>query len=320
MKKLKKCIVTGGAGFIGSHLCDSLVEKDYEVFCLDNLITGSERNILHLKRNPLFHFLNFDIIKPFPKKIERLLEKPDYIYHLASPASPPMYRKYSVETLLVNSIGTHHLLELASNYNCRFLLASTSAIYGNPLIHPQKEDYYVNVNSVGTRACYDEGKRFAEAITMEYIRKFKLRGRIIRIFNTYGPRMEVEDGRVVSNFINQALAGRTITVYGKGRQTRSFCYISDMVRGIILVMEKEGIDGEVINLGNPDEKNIEEIGKIILKHTGSKSTISKDFEIDKDDPERRKPDISKAAKLLNWSPGVSLANGLIATISYFKGL
>ena len=320
MKKLKKCIVTGGAGFIGSHLCDSLVEKDYEVFCLDNLITGSKRNILHLKRNPLFHFLNFDIIKPFPKKIERLLEKPDYIYHLASPASPPMYRKYSVETLLVNSIGTHHLLELASNYNCRFLLASTSEIYGNPLIHPQKEDYYVNVNSVGTRACYDEGKRFAEAITMEYIRKFKLRGRIIRIFNTYGPRMEVEDGRVVSNFINQALAGRTLTVYGKGRQTRSFCYISDMVRGIILVMEKEGIDGEVINLGNPDEKSIEEIGKIILKHTGSKSTISKDFEIDKDDPERRKPDISKAAKLLNWSPGVSLANGLIATISYFKGL
>lgn len=320
MKKLQKCIVTGGAGFIGSHLCDSLVNKGLEVFCLDNLITGNERNIKHLKENPHFHFSYCDICKPFSPKLLSFTENTDFIYHLASPASPPMYRKYSIETLLVNSIGTYQMLELAKKYNAQFLLASTSEVYGNPTEHPQKENYYGNVNSVGTRACYDEGKRFSEAITMEFTRKFKLKGRIIRIFNTYGPRMEVQDGRVVSNFINQAIAGNPLTVYGAGDQTRSFCYISDMIAGIILVMEKEGIDGEVINLGNPQEKSITEIGKIILKLTKSNSEISRNLEIDKDDPERRKPDISKARHLLLWNPLVSLEEGLIKTIKYFKEL
>ncbi len=320
MKKLTKCIVTGGAGFIGSHLCDVLIAKGYEVICVDNLITGSVENIIHLKDNPYFHFICHDITKPFPSNSKFLILNSKFIYHLASPASPPQYRKYSIETLMVNSIGAKNLLDLAIKYNSTFLLASTSEIYGNPLIHPQTENYYGNVNTLGLRSCYDESKRFAETITMEYNRKFSIDTRIVRIFNTYGPRMQKDDGRVVSNFINQAIENIPLTVYGDGIQTRSFCYITDMINGIFSAMETKGLNGEVINLGNPDEKTVIEIGNLILKLTGSSSKLSKVSDIYMDDPDRRKPDITKANKLLKWYPKISLANGLRETIEYFKNL
>lgn len=320
MKKLIKCIVTGGAGFIGSHLCDELIKKGYEVFCIDNLLTGSEKNIIHLKYNPYFHFILHDITKPFPPDSEFSIPNSKFIYHLASPASPVQYRKYSLETLMVNSIGTKNMLDIARQNNSRFLLASTSEIYGNPLKHPQKETYYGNVNTVGPRSCYDEAKRFAEAITMEYIRKFDINGRIIRIFNTYGPRMQEDDGRVVSNFITQAITHKPLTIYGDGNQTRSFCYVSDMVIGLISAMEEDNTKAEVINLGNPDEQTINDIGKLILKLTGSKSQLTKATDKHIDDPDKRKPDISKANKLLDWYPTVSLINGLKDTISYFQNI
>ncbi len=320
MKKLTKCIVTGGAGFIGSHLTDKLISNDYEVYAIDNLLTGDERNIRHLQDNPLFHFIRHDIINPIPNAILDNFRNLDCIYHLASPASPPQYRKYSIETLMVNSIGTKNLLDLALRFRSRFLLASTSEIYGNPRIHPQTESYYGNVNTLGIRACYDEAKRFAEAITMEYCRKFSTDTRIVRIFNTYGPRMQKDDGRVVSNFINQAIENVPLTVYGDGLQTRSFCYITDMINGIISAMETKGLNSEVINLGNPDEKTVIEIGNLILKLTGSSSKFSRVSDKYMDDPDRRKPDITKANKLLKWYPKISLANGLKETIQYFKDL
>lgn len=320
MKKLTKCIVTGGAGFIGSHLTDELIGNDNEVYSIDNLLTGDERNIVHLQNNPLFHFIRHDVIHPLPGAILNKFGKIDCIYHLASPASPPQYRKYAIETLMVNSIGTKNLLDLAKKYNSTFLLASTSEIYGNPLVHPQTEGYYGNVNTLGIRACYDEAKRFSEAITMEYSRKFSLDIRIVRIFNTYGPRMQKDDGRVVSNFINQAIENIPLTVYGDGLQTRSFCYVTDMIKGIILAMETEGLNGEVINLGNPDEKTVIEIGNLILKLTGSSSKLKKVSEKYMDDPDRRKPDIAKANKFLKWYPKILLEDGLKETIQYFKNL
>lgn len=307
-------LVTGGAGFIGSHLCDALIERGEHVLCVDNLVTGDKKNISHLLPHPNFTFIEADVVKSFSHDLDHI----DYIYHLASPASPPQYRRLAIETLLVNSIGTYQMLEFAQRQNAFFLLASTSEIYGNPLEHPQTESYYGNVNPVGVRACYDEGKRFAEAITMEYVRKYRLKARIIRIFNTYGPRMQRDDGRVVSNFINQAISCKSLTIYGDGSQTRSFCYISDMVTGIISVMKKKGIDGEVINLGNPDEQTIEEIGKRILMMTKSSSQLIKTQKKQTDDPERRKPNIAKAQKLLGWSPCVTLQEGLQQTIGYFK--
>lgn len=315
-----KCLVTGGAGFIGSHLCDVLIDKGYEVFCIDNLITGSKNNIIHLLNNPRFHFILRDIIKPFSSNINHQLSTINYLYHLASPASPPQYRKYSIETMLVNSLGTYNMLELAKKGNSVFLLASTSEVYGNPLTHPQKENYYGNVNPTGMRACYDESKRFAEAITMEYVRKFKLQGRIVRIFNTYGPRMQPTDGRVVSNFVTQAIGGKPLTMYGDGNQTRSFCYISDMVSGLVAAGEKKGINGEVINLGNPQELTIKRIGEIILSLVGSSSQLVSSKKKEIDDPQMRKPDISKAKQLLGWQPSVSLDLGLKETIKYFKNL
>lgn len=309
-------LVTGGAGFIGSHLCDALIEAGERVLCVDNLVTGSKKNISHLLSHSSFTFIEADVVKPFSHGPGHI----DYIYHLASAASPPQYRRLAIETLLVNSIGTYRMLELAKRQNAFFLLASTSEVYGNPKEHPQTESYFGNVNPVGVRACYDEGKRFAEAITMEYVRKHHLKARIIRIFNTYGPRMHRDDGRVVSNFINQAVRGKPLTVYGDGSQTRSFCYISDMVTGIVSAMEKEGIDGEVINLGNPDEQTITGIGKHILMLTKSSSQLVTTEEKQADDPERRKPDISKAQKLLGWYPRVSLSEGLQKTIDYFKSI
>ena len=319
MKTLNVCLVTGGAGFIGSHLCDFLISKGDEVFCVDNLITGSKKNILHLIQNPRFHFLLHDITRSFPKTISYQLSTINYLYHLASPASPPQYRKYAIETLLTNSVGTYHMLELAKHTKARFLLASTSEVYGDPQKHPQKESYFGNVNPIGVRACYDEGKRFAEAITMEYVRKYALDARIARIFNTYGPRMQRDDGRVISNFINQAILDKPLTMYGDGLQTRSFCYVSDMTTGLISAMEKKNTKGVVVNLGYPKEHKIKDIAQLILQLTLSSSTI-RSVDKPEDDPHRRKPDISKAKNLLDWEPKVPLEKGVKKTIDYFRNL
>ncbi|MCX8092679.1 MAG: SDR family oxidoreductase [Candidatus Goldbacteria bacterium] len=308
----KITLVTGGAGFIGSHLCEALISKGYRVICIDNLRTGKLSNLQLILKNNNFKFIKHDVIKPLELK-----EKIDYIFHLASYASPPYYQKYSIETLLTNANGTYNILEIARKYKARFLLASTSEVYGDPKIHPQKEDYWGNVNPVGKRSCYDEAKRFAEALTMEYNRKYGLDVRIIRIFNTYGPRLQKDDGRVISNFIYQALNNLPITVYGKGSQTRSFCYISDMVEGLIKAMFMKEAKNQIINLGNPDEFTIKQAAIIIKNMIGSKSKIIY-RPLPEDDPVRRKPDITKAKKILNWVPKVKLKEGLEKTIEWFK--
>lgn len=317
MKTVIKSLVTGGAGFIGSHLCDALIVSGQEVFCIDNLLTGSKENITHLISNPRFHFFNFDIIKPLPESLVKTLADIQNIYHLASPASPPQYSKYSIETLLVNSVGTYRMLKLAKTCRAKFLLASTSEVYGDPSQHPQKETYFGNVNPTGVRACYDEGKRFAEAITMEYVRKFHMNARIIRIFNTYGPKMQPYDGRVIVNFINQAISGVPLTIYGDGLQTRSFCYISDIVSGLIAAMESDKAEGEVINMGYPEEHTVKEIAEIILRLIRTQSKVVQERKKE-DDPKRRRPDISKAKKLLGWQPKVMLSEGLKETIRYYQ--
>jgi nucleoside-diphosphate-sugar epimerase len=259
-----------------------------------------------------FGFKKHDIRKPL-----KINEKVDYVFHLASYASPPYYQKYSIETLMTNSLGTFNVLEFAKTKKARYLITSTSETYGDPLEHPQKETYWGNVNPVGIRSCYDEAKRFSEALTMEFVRKYNLDARIIRIFNTYGPRLQKDDGRVISNFINQALHNKPMTIYGDGSQTRSFCYVSDMVRGLILAMLKPGIKGEVINLGNPVEFTVKEAALIIRKMTCSKSKIIRK-PLPKDDPTRRKPDISKAKKIIGWTPDVKLTDGLVKTIMWFR--
>ncbi|MBI5465065.1 SDR family oxidoreductase [Candidatus Gottesmanbacteria bacterium] len=312
-----KCLVAGGAGFIGSHLCEALLSKGDEVFCLDNFITGSKKNIEHLENNPKFHLIEWDVIKPLDSAISHQLSAISSIYHLASPASPVQYQKYPIETLLANSLGTHHLLELAKEYGAKFLYASSSEIYGNPQQHPQTESYWGNVNPIGVRSCYDEGKRFGEAMMMAYVRKYDLDGRIGRIFNTYGPRMEKNDGRVISNFVNQAIEGKPFTVYGDGTQTRSFCFISDMIGGLITLMEKEKARGEVFNLGNPEEHTILEIAKIVKKLAASTSEI-KFTDLPEDDPTRRCPDITRAKQILGWQPKITLEEGLKKTIVYFR--
>ncbi|OGG21577.1 NAD-dependent dehydratase [Candidatus Gottesmanbacteria bacterium RIFCSPHIGHO2_02_FULL_40_13] len=314
-----KCLITGGAGFIGSHLCDSMISKGYEVYCLDNLSTGDRRNIAHLLSHKNFHFSKLDLTSPLPADFTDNFNKLDFIYHLASPASPPHYQRLAIETLMVNSYGTYQILNLAKKFNSRFLLASTSEVYGDPLVHPQKESYYGNVNPHGVRACYDEAKRFAEAITMEYYRKFRLDARISRIFNTYGPRMSVTDGRVISNFITQALSGKKLTIYGDGMQTRSFSYISDLIDGLIKFMEIPDLQSEVINLGYPEEHTVNEIAHSIQNLTKTKNEIVY-LEKKSDDPVRRKPDITKAKKLLNWQPHTGLHHGLLETIAYFQNL
>jgi dTDP-glucose 4,6-dehydratase len=306
-----KILVAGGAGFIGSHLCASLLKLNHQVFCLDNLITGREENIAELKENRQFIFIKEDICSlTFSQKI-------DYIFNLASPASPVDYQKYPIETLLVNSLGTKNLLQLALKNQAAFLLASTSEVYGDPAEHPQKEDYWGNVNPIGPRSCYDEAKRFAEALTMAYFRKHQTKIRIVRIFNTYGPKMKRNDGRVVSNFINQALIQKPLTVYGQGQQTRSFCYVSDMVDGLIKIMFSDQTVGQVINLGNPDERQIIEFAKLIKILTKSSSEIKYE-NLPEDDPARRCPDITRARKIVNWEPKIKLEDGLNQTISYFK--
>ncbi|MEM2619375.1 MAG: UDP-glucuronic acid decarboxylase family protein [Candidatus Hadarchaeales archaeon] len=308
---METVLVTGGAGFIGSWLCDLLVERGYRVICLDNLSSGNRENISHLLPNPNFHFLKGDVIGP-PE-----IPEVDYIFHMASRASPVDFKEYSLEILLANSIGTKNMLEIAQKNNARFLLASSSEVYGNPLQHPQREDYWGNVNPIGIRAPYDESKRFAEALSMAFHRRYNLDVRIARIFNTYGPRMRQDDGRVIPTFITQALRGDQITVYGDGSQTRSFCYVSDLVDGLTRLMFKDGLSGEVFNLGNPHEISILEVAKLIKKLTNSTSEIT--FRpLPKDDPVRRRPDISKARELLGWVPKTELENGLRETIRYFE--
>jgi len=305
-----RIVVTGGAGFLGSHLCDFLINKGHNVICIDDLITGNTDNISHLLGNEKFKFIHHDVTNYI--FIEGKL---DAILHFASPSSPIDYQELPIQTLKVGSLGTHKALGLAREKKARFLLASSSEIYGDPLVHPQKEDYYGNVNSVGPRGVYDEAKRFAEAMTMAYHYAHKIDTKIARIFNTYGPRMRKYDGRVVPTFINQALEGKPLTVFGDGKQTRSFCYVSDMVEGIYRLLLSD--INEPINLGNPQEMTINDFAKLLLKLTKSKSKIVyKPLPVD--DPKIRQPDITKAKKLLKWSPEVSLEEGLQETIEYFQ--
>jgi len=306
----KTVVITGGAGFIGSHLCDRLIKADFKVICLDNLITGKLGNIKHLLKDKNFKFTKRNVTKYIDIK-----GKVDYILHFASPASPEDYLKFPIQTLKVGSLGTHNALGLAKEKKAKFMLASTSEVYGDPLVHPQSEAYWGHVNSVGVRGCYDEAKRFAEAITMAYHRVHKIDTRIVRIFNTYGERMRINDGRVIPNFIYQALHNKSITVYGKGRQTRSFCYISDLIDGIYKLMPSSM--NEPINLGNPHEFTILELARLLITLTGTKSNIV--FKpLPQDDPRQRQPNISKAKSLLNWLPKIELEEGLKRTIEWFN--
>ncbi|MBN2454249.1 SDR family oxidoreductase [Candidatus Woesearchaeota archaeon] len=303
-------LVTGGAGFIGSHLCDFLIKKGYRVICVDNFLTGSESNIAQLKENPLFKLINHDITKQL--KIEGEV---DYVLHLASAASPIDYLKYPIQTLKVGSLGTHNALGIAKLKRAVFLLASTSEVYGDPKVHPQPETYWGNVNPVGPRGVYDEAKRFAEAITMAYRKVHSMDTKIARIFNTYGPRMRKKDGRVVPNFIMQAINNEPLTVYGEGLQTRSFCYITDMIDGIYKLMLSSVT--EPVNLGNPEEYSILDFAKKIIRLTESTSEITYE-PLPTDDPKTRQPDITKAKKLLHWEPKVSVDDGLRKTIEWFR--
>ncbi len=313
-------LVAGGAGFIGSHLCENLLNSGHKVIVVDNLITGEKTNLSKLLSNSSFEFIEKDITKDLSDITDKL-KGVEYIFHMASPASPNRksarsYISFPIETLMVNSLGTYNLLNLAKEQSAKFLFASSSEVYGDPSVSPQPETYFGNVNPNGVRSVYDEGKRFGEALTMGFVRKHSTDARIIRIFNTYGPKMQKDDGRVVSNFINQAITAAPITVYGDGSQTRSLCFISDLVDGIIKAMFT-GAKGEVFNLGNPNEKTILEVAKMIKEMTGSNSEIT--FEqLPQDDPKKRNPDISKANNLLSWSPNVSLEEGLSKTIEYFK--
>jgi len=307
-----RALVTGGAGFLGSHLCDRLLQKGYDVLCVDNFYTGTKRNIVHLLSNPSFELLRHDVTFP-------LFVEVDEIYNLACPASPIHYQNDPVQTTKVNVHGSINMLGLAKRVKATILQASTSEVYGNPSIHPQVESYWGNVNPIGPRACYDEGKRCAETLFFDYHRQHGLEIKVARLFNTYGPRMHPNDGRVVSNFIVQALQGNPITIYGDGSQTRSFCYVDDMVEALIRLMQSpKGFTGPV-NLGNPEEFTVLELAQFIIKRTGSKSKIIRK-DLPKDDPERRKPDISLAKSTLDWSPKVQLEEGITKTIGFFEDL
>lgn len=304
-------LFAGGAGFLGSHFCDLLINKGHRVFCIDNLITGKRENLKHLLNNKNFKFKKIDIDKKFS-----IAEKFDCIIDFASIASPIFYYKYKIETLLVGSYGTYNLLELARKNKAKFLFTSTSEVYGDPSVNPQKETYWGNVNPIGKRSMYDESKRFSEALIMNYHRTYGIDIRIVRIFNTYGPRMNANDGRVVPQFINQALNNKPVTVFGKGTQTRSLCYVSDLIDGIYkLLLSKEQTP---VNIGNPNEMTVKEIAQTIIKLTNSKSKIIYK-PLPEDDPKKRRPDISKAKKILKWQPKVDLNKGLLETIEYFKG-
>lgn len=308
---MKRILVTGGAGFVGSHLCDKLIKEGNHVICLDNLFTGSMDNINHLLDHPEFEFVKHDVKEPFDAKV-------DQIYNLACPASPPFYQEDMVDTAKVCFLGTLNMLELAEKNGARILQASTSEVYGDPEMHPQKESYRGCVNPVGIRSCYDEGKRVAETLFFSYHLQHNVDTRIIRIFNTYGPRMNPDDGRVVSNFIVQALKGEDLTVYGDGNQTRSFCYVDDLVEGIYRMMENDSFTGPV-NLGNPGEFTMLELAEKVLKFTDSKSRLIH-CPLPGDDPTKRRPDISLAKENLNWQPEIKLDEGLLKTIEYFKSV
>jgi dTDP-glucose 4,6-dehydratase len=309
-----KTLVTGGAGFLGSHLCDLLISKGHEVICVDNLITGTNNNIAHIQEsNPDdFNLINHDISKPL-----FIDEDIDYIFHMASPASPVDYLEFPIQTLKVGALGTYNMLGLAKEKGARMLIASTSEVYGDPLVNPQPEEYWGNVNTIGPRGVYDEAKRYAEAITMAYNRYHNIDTRIVHIFNTYGPRMRGNDGRVVPNFINQALKGKDITVYGDGSQTRSFCYVSDEVEGIYRLMMSDYC--EPVNIGNPNEISVLEFAEIVIDIMGSKSNITY-CDLPQDDPQVRRPDITRAREILGWEPKVDLQDGLEKTIEYFRGV
>jgi len=309
---MKKIVVTGGAGFIGSHLCDRLLERGDKVTCVDNFFTGQRRNIQHLRDNKNFELIEHDIVQPL------YLEQVDQIYNLACPASPIHYQFNPIKTVKTSTVGMINMLGLAKKTGARILQASTSEVYGDPLVHPQTEDYWGNVNTIGLRSCYDEGKRVAETLCMDYRRTHDMEVRIVRIFNTYGPRMHPQDGRVVSNFITQALAGQDITVYGAGQQTRSFCYVDDLVAALIAMMDQNEHTGP-INLGNPNEITVAQLAQKIISLTASTSKIvNKD--LPPDDPKQRQPDITLAKKILKWEPKVSLDEGLKKTVDYFKNL
>lgn len=311
---MKTIVVTGGAGFLGSHLCDYLIKKRNKVICIDNLFTGNKNNIGHLIDHENFTFINHDIIEPL--YLDDL--KINQIYNLACPASPIHYQLNPVRTIKANTMGVINMLGMAKQHKARILQASTSEIYGDPLEHPQTEAYRGNVNTIGPRACYDEGKRVAETLFFDYHRQHRLEIRIARIFNTYGPRMAEHDGRVVSNFILQALRNEPITIYGDGKQTRSFCYVDDLIEGLYKLMEHETLKGP-INIGNPEEYTILELAEKIIGLTDSKSKLT--FEgLPKDDPLQRKPDITLAKKELGWKPTVGIDDGLEKTVEYFKGI
>jgi dTDP-glucose 4,6-dehydratase len=308
---MPRTLITGGAGFLGSHICDRLIQEGHEVICLDNLITGRMENVAHLLGHEAFRFIKLDVTEYLD------IEAPlDDVLHFASPASPVDYQRLPIQTLKVGSLGTHKALGLAKAKGARFLLASTSEVYGDPLVHPQREDYWGNVNPIGPRGVYDEAKRFAEAMTMAYHRYHGLETRIARIFNTYGPRMRPNDGRVVSNFINQALRGEPLTVYGDGSQTRSFCYVSDMVEGLYRLLMSSEVDP--INLGNPKEFTVIELAHMVLRAVGGPSTIEF-YPLPTDDPRIRQPDIGRARARLGWEPTVEITEGLARTIHYFRG-
>jgi dTDP-glucose 4,6-dehydratase len=304
-----RVMVTGGAGFIGSHLCDALLGEGHQVVCVDNFITGSPRNLAHLKNEPRFELVQQDVNQPYD------FGPVEYVFHFASPASPADYLEHGIATLKVGSLGSFHSLELARKYGARYMLASTSECYGDPLEHPQKETYWGHVNPVGPRSVYDESKRFAEAVTMAYLRYHKVDTRILRIFNTYGPRLQLNDGRVISNFMKQALQGEPLTVYGQGTQTRSFCYVSDEIAGILRLAWSQ--IHEPVNIGNPAEFTVLECARLVLDVTGSKSPIEHK-PLPEDDPKQRCPDITRARKMLSWEPKISLESGLKLSLDYFR--
>jgi nucleoside-diphosphate-sugar epimerase len=324
---VESAVVSGGAGFIGSHLCAALLARGLRVICIDNFSTGRRENVAALFANPRFTLLVEDVSRlddaglPFGPE-----SPPRYIFQLASPASVPDYLRLPIDTLRANSLGTWHLLDLARQWGARYLFTSTSEIYGDPLVHPQTEDYWGNVSPNGPRSCYDESKRFGEALTLQYWRSYGVDARVVRIFNTYGPHSRPDDGRVAPNFIVQALAGEPITLYGTGRQTRSFCYVSDLVEGLIATMFTTGIGGEVLNLGNPEEHTIEEFARIVARLTAQaqgRPWLDSEQRIvwqalPVDDPTRRRPDIARARSMLGWEPRVSLEDGLLRTINWFR--
>jgi UDP-glucuronate decarboxylase len=306
---MRTILVTGGAGFLGSHLCERLLERGDNVICVDNFFTGRKENILHLMGNPRFEVVRHDIVHP-------LFLEAEQIYNLACPASPVAYQYNPIKTIKTSTVGMVNVLGLAKRCRARILQASTSEVYGDPIVHPQREDYWGHVNPIGPRSCYDEGKRVAESLCMNYHESHHLEVRIIRIFNTYGPRMDPNDGRVISNFITQALKGEPITIYGDGSQTRSFCYCDDLIRGMMLLMDQDHATGP-INIGNPGEYTMLELAREVLKATGSKAPIQH-VPLPKDDPKQRCPDITRAKQLLGWEPTINLQQGLEKTVPYYR--